>query len=139
MTLLDQATSSADASVTSWVEVCRFDDLVPDRGACALVDGEPVAVFRCHPDDALYAIGNNDPYSGSSVMSRGIVGSIGDRPVVASPLFKQRFDLRTGEAIDDPATTLAVHAVRCVDGVVQVSGTPVDAPPGPGRETTDAS
>ena len=129
MTLLDHASSPAGSSATPWVDVCRFDDLLPDRGACALVDGEPVAVFRCLPDDALYAVGNIDPYSGSSVMSRGIVGSIGDRPIVASPLFKQRFDLRSGEAIDDPETSLAVHAVRCVDGVIQVSVAPIDLRP----------
>jgi nitrite reductase (NADH) small subunit len=139
MTLLDHASMNDAKDQTAWVDVCRFADLVPDRGACALVDGEPVAVFRCAPDDALFAVGNVDPYSGSSVMSRGIVGSVGDRPVVASPLFKQRFDLRTGEAVDDPATALAVHAVRCVDGVVQVSSVPVDGRHGPDGEPAVAT
>ena len=139
MTLLDHTASPAGASPTGWVDVCAFDRLMADRGACALVDGEPVAVFRCLPDDALYAVGNVDPYSGSSVISRGIVGSIGDRPVVASPLFKQRFDLSSGEAIDDPGITLAVHAVRCLEGVVQVSVAPVVLSSGPGREADEAT
>jgi len=127
MTLLDHTSNpSSPHAVDSWVDVCALDDLLPDRGACALVDGHPVAVFRCLPDHSLFAVGNIDPYSGSSVISRGIVGSVGDRPVVASPLFKQRFDLRSGEALDDLGTALTVHAVRCVDGVVQVSSSPID-------------
>jgi len=127
MTLLDHGSTAT--AVADWVDVCAFDELQPDRGVCALVDGEPVAVFRCLPDHSLYAIGNVDPYSGSSVLSRGIVGSIGERPVVVSPLFKQRFDLRSGEAIDDPDTRVVVHDVRCVDGVVQVARGSIDLRP----------
>ena len=81
----------------TWVSVCRYDQLVPERGVAALVDGEQVALFRTF-DGMLYAIGNRDPFSGAFVLSRGIVGSAGDAPTVASPVFKQVFDLRTGRA-----------------------------------------
>ena len=43
---------------------------------------------------------NLDPYSGASVLSRGIVGSRQDAPTVASPMYKQVFDLRTGACLD---------------------------------------
>ncbi|MBI2710982.1 MAG: nitrite reductase small subunit NirD [Actinobacteria bacterium] len=108
-----------------WVDVCAFDDLEPDRGVAALVGDVPVAVFRCWPDDSLHAVANIDPYTGASVIARGVVGSVGDRPVVASPLGKQRFDLRTGEAVDDGAAVrLPVHAVRVEDGRVLISRVP---------------
>jgi nitrite reductase (NADH) small subunit len=103
------------------VEVCRLDDLVPDRGVCALVAGAPVAVFRCAPRDELYAVANHDPFSGASVLSRGIVGSIGGRPVVASPLYKNRFDLRTGTSLDDPSVRIRVYTVRLAGGRVLVN------------------
>lgn len=105
--------------VRTWVAICAFDRLLPERGVAALVEGEQVAVFRTF-DGMLYAIGNQDPFSGAFVLSRGIVGSRGAVPTVASPLFKQAFDLRTGRCIGDPDVAVAVHDVRCRDGVVEV-------------------
>jgi nitrite reductase (NADH) small subunit len=112
------------------VDICAFDDLVPDRGVCALIAGAPIAVFRCSPDDELFAVGNLDPYSGASVLSRGIVGSVGDRAVIASPIFKNRFDLENGESIDDASVRIPVHAIRVVDGRVLVAARPRALPPG---------
>jgi nitrite reductase (NADH) small subunit len=137
MTVLEEPVPAADTRTQgpAEVDVCAFDDLVPDRGACALLGGAPVALFRLssprgggrEPADELHAVGNLDPFSGASVLSRGIVGSIGDRPVVASPLYKNRFDLRTGASLDDPSVRLPVHPVRVVDGRVLV-GTGTVAP-----------
>lgn len=104
-----------------WVDVCAFDDLVPDRGVCALVGDCHVAVFRVAPDDELYAVGNEDPFSGASVLSRGLVGTRGDVPKVASPMYKQTFDLRTGQCLDDPTVALPVFAVRRVGDRVEVA------------------
>jgi len=122
MTLLDPNPTliHAGSPVDVWVDVCALDDLLADRGVAALVAGAPVAIFRTFPDDELHAVGNIDPYSGASVMSRGLVGSIGDRPMVASPILKQRFDLTTGEALDDPSVCLPTYAVRVIDGRVVV-------------------
>ena len=117
MTLLDDR---VDEWTDEWVDVCPLDDLVDDRGVCALIDGHPVAVFRCRPDGELFALSNIDPFSLESVLSRGIVGSIGDRPVVASPLYKNRFDLRSGESLDDPTVAVDRYAIRCVESRIQV-------------------
>jgi nitrite reductase (NADH) small subunit len=102
-----------------WVTVCAFDDLLPERGVAALVGAVQVAVFRTF-DDELYAIGNVDPFTGASVLSRGIVGSRAGQPTVASPLHKQVFDLGTGACLDDDATRVASYPVRCTDGTVEV-------------------
>ncbi|GAA0608168.1 nitrite reductase small subunit NirD [Kribbella sandramycini] len=99
--------------------VCRYDVLLPERGVAALAGGVQIALFRTH-DGAVYAIGNQDPFSGANVMSRGIVGDRGDVPTVASPMFKQVFDLRTGVCLDDPAVALPVYPVEVVDGMVRV-------------------
>ncbi|MBV8161039.1 MAG: nitrite reductase small subunit NirD [Acidimicrobiia bacterium] len=103
-----------------WVDVCGLDDLRLDRGVCALVGPYQVAVFRLSPDGALFAVSNYDPFSGAYVMSRGIVGSQGDTPKVASPVYKQSFDLQTGACLDDPSETIATFPVRTVDRRVQV-------------------
>ncbi len=90
-----------------------------ERGATALVHGQAVAVFRMH-DGQVYVLGNYDPFSKASVLARGIVGSRGDVPFVASPMHKQGFDLRTGRCLDDDAVSVPVYAVRVVEGVVLV-------------------
>ena len=113
MTLLER--------VLTWTDVCAVDDLDRDRGVCALVGPHQVAVFRTSPGDDLYALSNRDPFSGAFVLSRGIVGSKGDVPKVASPIFKQSFDLRTGQCLDDPTVAVPTFPVRVVDGRVEVA------------------
>ncbi len=94
--------------------MCSVDDILPDTGVCALIDGRHVAVFRVG-DDRYYAIDNIDPKSGASVLSRGLVGSLGEQIVVASPLYKNHFDLRTGECLELPQCSVRAYPVR-VDG-----------------------
>ncbi len=114
----------ANAATASLTEVCSLKALSPERGAAALVGGVQVALFRTH-DDAVYAVQQRDPYSGANVVSRGIVGSRGDVPTVASPMYKQVFDLRTGACLDpvgrDPRP-LVTYVVVVRDGVVLVGG-----------------
>ena len=125
-------TSRADAAETAraGAVVCRYADLEPERGVAALVDGAQVAIFRL-ADGSVLAVGHRDPYSGANVIARGIVGTRGDVPTVASPMFKQVFDLRTGRALDDPAVTLgsypvvvdAAGAVRVLPDAGRAAGT----------------
>jgi NAD(P)H-dependent nitrite reductase small subunit len=81
------------------VRVCAIDDLEVERGRAALLGDAQVALFLL-VDGSVHAVSNLDPYSGANVISRGIVGTRGDAPTVASPLHKQVFDLRTGECLD---------------------------------------
>lgn len=104
----------------TWIAVCRYDDLQPERGVAALVNCEQVALFRAF-DGTLYAIGNQDPFTGAFVLSRGLVGTRGDIPTVASPLHKQVFDLRTGACLDDDTAAARVFGVRLRDGLVEVA------------------
>lgn len=105
----------------STTAVCPVADIPVEGGVAALVDGVAVAVFRTH-DGSVFALGNVDPFSGASVLSRGIVGNRGDAPVVSSPMYKQVFDLRTGQCLDDDSVQVPAYAVSVVDGVVHVGG-----------------
>jgi nitrite reductase (NADH) small subunit len=108
----------------AWTRVCRLEQLTPGRGAVARVLGEQVAVFRVPGIDAgddVFALGNLDPFSGAQVLSRGIVGDADGVPKVASPVYKQGFDLRTGACLDDPAVAVAAYPVTiCDEGWVSV-------------------
>ncbi|MGN9776297.1 nitrite reductase small subunit NirD [Micromonospora sp. H33] len=109
---------TSTATLPDWTAVCPVDHLDPDRGVAALVDGVQVALFRTA--DGLFAIDNRDPVSGAYVLSRGIVGSRGGVPTVASPLHKQVYDLSTGHCLDLPGVAVRSHDVRCRDGLVEV-------------------
>lgn len=95
-----------------WVQVCRLADLVPGRGVAALLpDGTQAAVF-VDRSGTTHAIGNRDPFTGAHVLSRGLLGSSGGTPFVASPLLKQRFDLTTGRCLDDDAVDVPSYTSR---------------------------
>jgi len=104
----------------TWIPVCALASLVPDRGAAALVAGRQVALFRLRETDEVLAVDHRDPYSGANVIARGLIGSRGNIPTVASPVYKQTFDLRTGVCLDDESTALGVWDVRVSQGVVEV-------------------
>ncbi|MEP7054560.1 MAG: nitrite reductase small subunit NirD [Actinomycetota bacterium] len=105
--------------MSGWTAVCAYDDLIVDRGVAAIVGGATVAVFRL-ADGSVVAIDNRDPLSGVNVMSRGLVGTKGDITYVASPMYKQRFDVHTGRCLDDEEAPLAVYTPRVRDGVIEV-------------------
>jgi nitrite reductase (NADH) small subunit len=112
--------------MSNWVEVCRYEAIYPDTGVCALIDGRQVAIFRLS-DGALYAVSNYDPFSQANVMSRGIIGDRAGEPKIASPIYKQTFNLRTGVCYEDATVRLAVYRVRRRRGVVEVASTPAEA------------
>ena len=103
-----------------WTTVCAVDDILPDTGVAALVGDRHVAVFRLGREH-YFAIDNVDPQSGASVLSRGLLGNLGERLVVASPLYKNHFDLRTGECVESPELSVQVHRVQLAQGQVMVA------------------
>lgn len=112
------------AKADEWTPVCPLEDIVPDTGVCALIGDTAVAVFRVGPADRVYAISNFDPNAGASVLSRGLIGNLGDRIVVASPIYKHHFDLRTGECLEAPEHAVAAYATRVHEGRVWVTAHP---------------
>ncbi|AUX37952.1 nitrite reductase [Sorangium cellulosum] len=103
-----------------WVEVCGVEDIIPNTGVCALVGKRQVAVVRVGEGEEIYAISNFDPFSKAFVLSRGIVGDKGGVPKIASPIYKQSFDLRTGQCLDDPTVRVPVYPTRIRGGRVEV-------------------
>jgi nitrite reductase (NADH) small subunit len=83
-----------------------------------------VAIFRLG-DGSLVAVDHVEPFTGVPVLARGLVGSLGAVTFVASPLHKQRFDLRTGRCLDDPSVSVRVWAIAEIHGDVCVAPPPV--------------
>ncbi len=120
--------SKASQSIESQaITLCRQADLIANSGVCAELNGEQIALFYL-PDETpqIYAIGNRDPIGGANVLSRGIVGDLDGRLVVASPLYKQHFDLVTGECLEDTAISVPVFAVAVVAEHVLLNQSPLN-------------
>lgn len=100
--------------------ICNVDDITPNTGVCALVDGKQVAIFRTF-SNALYAIDNFDPFSKANVLSRGIIGQTEGITYIASPIYKQRFDLVSGQCLDDESVKLETYKVNDDDGKIVLS------------------
>jgi len=96
------------------LNVCALTQLTPELGAAILAGDEQIALFRL-ADDRIFAVQNWDPFSGACVLSRGITGSRGDEPTIASPIFKQVFSLVTGACLvtmdKQPVAGASAHLV----------------------------
>ncbi len=121
---------------TTMIDVCALEQLSPERGAAALVEGTQVAVFRL-ADDTVRAVQQKDPYSGVNLLSRGLIGSHlvpgeGEEPgrvvpTLASPMYKQAWNLDTGEVLDSGGgekLPIAVFDAEVRDGRVLVATRP---------------
>lgn len=100
------------------MRICSVDRILNHTGVAALVGGEQVAVFRV--DDEVFAVGNHDPFSRANVLSRGIVGDLKGELVVASPVYKQHFSLKTGRCLEDATVRIPVYKARVEQGFVDV-------------------
>jgi NAD(P)H-dependent nitrite reductase large subunit/NAD(P)H-dependent nitrite reductase small subunit len=110
----------------TWTSVCDFNDLWPNVGVCALVNGRQIAIFLI--GETLYALDNHDPVSGANVLSRGIVGDVKGELVIASPLYKHHYSLLSGRCLEDSAKSVNVYPVRLLDGRVWVNAEPQQQP-----------
>lgn len=106
--------------IMNWTPICKLEDIVPNTGVGALVEGRQLAVFRLE-DDSVYAIDNYCPNAGANVLSRGIVGDLGSEVCVASPIYKQHYRLIDGACLEDAQASVQAHAAEVKDGVVLVA------------------
>lgn len=107
------------AENSQWEKVCQVSDLTPMTGARALINDEQVAIFLVQ--DNVYAISAIDPFTNAAVLSRGIVGDIKGELVVASPIYKQHFSLKTGECLEDEGVSVKTFPARVAQGSVELA------------------
>lgn len=104
------------------INLCEQSDLIPNSGICAAVGDQQIAIFFL-PNETppVYAIDNWDPIGKANVLARGIVGDVDGRLVVASPLYKQHFDLITGECLEDDQVSVTTFSITLLANQVQLS------------------
>lgn len=92
--------------------LCSLSDLVPYSGVAAKVGLHQIALFYVpHLEPKVYAIDNVDPFSGASILARGLVGDYQGKLSVASPLYKHHFDLQTGTCFEQAEQSVKVWPV----------------------------
>ncbi len=108
-----------ETASTTWQTVCNTDDIGNFLGVRALVENQQIAIFRVN--EKFYAIDAIDPFTNAAVLARGIVGDIKGQIVVASPIYKQHFNLVTGQCLEDENVSVATYIARVQDGQVQLA------------------
>lgn len=107
-----------------WQDICETSEILPNIGVCALFENQQVAIFKVidiNGCEQLFAINNYCPFSNSNTLSRGLVGSVESKTVVASPLYKQHFDLATGICVEDNDVSVNIYSVRVDGNTVQLA------------------
>ncbi len=103
-----------------WTQVCHLEEILPNTGCCALHDQQQVAIFRIEESEELYAVQNYDPLGEANVLSRGILGDLNGELVVASPLYKHHYSLKTGKCLEDESVQLQTFPIRVENGRVEL-------------------
>jgi nitrite reductase (NADH) small subunit len=106
----------------SWIPLFSTSKLVKNAGVCAKYEEQQIAIFCVQQaqETQVYALHNWDPIGEANVLSRGILGSLGESLVVASPLYKQHFCLETGKCLEQDEVYVPVYQVRCNQGNVEL-------------------
>lgn len=99
--------------MSNYEYVCTTDDLVKNSGVAALVNGTQVALF--YINDEVYAMNNYDPIGKANVMSRGMIGDLKGELMVAAPLQKQHYSLKTGQCLDVEGVSIPVYQTKVED------------------------
>lgn len=107
--------------MSQWYTACAIADLVEGSGVCALINGQQVAIFYLPKEEQkVFAIDNYDPIGKANVLSRGIVGDVQKNLVVASPLYKEHFNLLNGRCLEKPEYRVRVWPTQIVGDQIQV-------------------
>lgn len=114
---------NATAEKSELQVICTTHDLIIGSGVCALLNNEEqIAIYYLPKEDKkIYALSNWDPIGKANVMSRGILGDLNGKLVIASPLYKQHFDLLTGQCLEDESASLRVYEVAIEGDKVMIN------------------
>ena len=114
-------TLAITADKHTWHAACRVDDIPEDGGACALINGQQIAIFNFARRSEWYATDNECPHRQQMALGRGMIGSQGDEPKVACPFHKRTFSLKTGQCLNDDEYRINTFPIKVSEGIVYIS------------------
>ncbi|MEI8619292.1 nitrite reductase (NAD(P)H) small subunit [Pseudoalteromonas sp. B193] len=108
----------------SWHNIGTIDNLVANSGVCALVNNQQVAIFYIPQNPTLCLPLATTTRLAKPTYCRVALGSVDNKLVVSSPLYKQHFCLETGECLEAEAIHLPVFNAKIEDDSVFISAEP---------------
>ncbi|MCT1530853.1 MULTISPECIES: nitrite reductase small subunit NirD [Sphingobacterium] len=108
-------------TTTSWELACHIDDAVENGGVCVQIGGKQIALFYFKRRNEWYATQNECPHKKQMILSRGMIGSLGEKPKVACPFHKKTFALDTGECLSGDECAIQTYPVKVEAGLVYIS------------------
>ena len=106
--------------IKGWFKAAPATSFPSNGGACVRYKNLQIAVFNFSTRKEWYACQNLCPHKQQMVLSRGIIGSLGEQPKVACPFHKRTFSLRNGECLNGAEESIAVFPVKVFDGFVYI-------------------
>lgn len=104
----------------NWFAACRIEDAAENGGVCVKAGDDQIALFYFTRRKEWYATQNLCPHRKQMVLSRGMIGSLGDEPKVACPFHKKTFSLSTGECLNGDECSIQTYPVKIEDGLVYI-------------------
>ena len=106
----------------TWIKACSVSDVPENGGAAVLLNGEQIAIFNFTMRGEWYASQNMCPHKMQFVLSRGMIGSVGDdcEPKVACPFHKKTFSLKTGSCLSGDDYQIQTYPIKVESGFVYI-------------------
>ncbi|MEP2690392.1 nitrite reductase small subunit NirD [Maribacter dokdonensis] len=106
--------------VTVWFKAAPVTAFPKNGGACIKYKDLQIAVFNFERLNTWYACQNLSPEKQEMVLSRGMIGDHKGIPMVACPLHKKTFSLKTGENLNGTLDPIATYPVKIESDFVYV-------------------
>jgi nitrite reductase (NADH) small subunit len=106
----------------TWIKACATADVPENGGAAVLINGEQIAIFNFTMRGEWYASQNMCPHKMQFVLSRGMIGSVGEdcEPKVACPFHKKTFSLKSGDCLSGDDYKIKTYPVKVESGNVYI-------------------
>jgi nitrite reductase (NADH) small subunit len=103
-----------------WFKAAPVSHFPKNAGACIRYNNLQIAVFNFSRRNEWYACQNLCPHKQQMILSRGMIGSAGEKPKVACPFHKRTFSLQTGECLNATEDCISIYPVHVEGGYVYV-------------------
>ncbi len=104
-----------------WQLACKVEDVPEDGGACALINGEQIAIYNFARRGEWFATQNLCPHKQQMALSRGMIGTVLDEPKIACPFHKKTFSLKSGACLSGDDYQIKTYPVKVENGEVFVA------------------
>lgn len=120
ITELEKYKTSDTTKISIWFKAASVNAFPENGGACVKYKDLQIAIFNFTRRNEWYACQNLCPHKMQMILSRGMIGSVGEEPKVACPFHKKTFSLKTGENLNGDTCNIATYPIKIEDGYVFV-------------------